>query len=126
VDSQPSVHHRCNAVVFTTGGHVCNVWLAPRVGQPAENLDVTGLFPNGALSTRITSVPGTSLKAMHDYRVFASNRQVPAPDNAAIAALYGQWWPGNLVFAKYDRFLPTTLVDIPAGELEFIYHFAGM
>ncbi|KDR81281.1 hypothetical protein GALMADRAFT_136300 [Galerina marginata CBS 339.88] len=94
-----AVRRQC--LIFSTGGSMDYIYFAPINNDP-HMLDVSRVFPNGAVSVRIACFPGTSLKLDSDWRIIVSKGLPNAPLNLALKSLFNKDWYGNLVITKYD------------------------
>jgi len=107
--------------VFSASGSVEFVWLAPEAKKPADRLVVHDLFPNGALSARLTAFPGTEVRLLNDWRVIVSNGSVASPVNHAIMRYFGKVWHGNVALVKYSRGARMKLNNVPCNEVEYAH-----
>jgi len=63
-----------------------------------------GLFPNGAYSVRVASLPGTRHKLQNNWRIVVGNQKYDAPLNRSIAPYYQDSdWFGNIVIMQYHQ-----------------------
>jgi hypothetical protein len=66
-------------VFSTTGWHV-DVSLRPEANCVClEQVDVSHIFPNGAVSIRVICIPGTSVRLRYDLRIIISSDVFVAP-----------------------------------------------
>lgn len=78
------------------------------------------VFPNGALSLRINTFPGTNHRLENHFRIFVSKYKEPAPANSCIKHKFGLLWAGNVVVAKYARRDSDILIHIDSLETDMI------
>ncbi|KAH6893774.1 hypothetical protein BKA70DRAFT_1118899 [Coprinopsis sp. MPI-PUGE-AT-0042] len=69
--------------------------------SPCEYLHLDDVFPYGALSLRVVSLPGTRIPLPHHYRIYFSNFSNAAPLNECLFSMFGIPWPGNVVIVRY-------------------------
>ncbi|PPQ72608.1 hypothetical protein CVT26_004082 [Gymnopilus dilepis] len=118
---------RC--VLFTTGGQVVNVWASSPPNMPRDMLDVSGYFPNGATSARVTNIPGTRTKLPRDWRIFVSNGGKKAPINRAIRKAYNVEWRGHVLMAQYSKRQNRELEEmknIPDSQQDYAAFLLGL
>ena len=123
---QLSSHRRYIGAIFTTGGQLLSVCLKVSHGAQDDDPDVHTFFPNGATSNRLTSMPSTRLRLLHDWRVIFTCSMAPTPDNFAIQALYGRRWYGNIIVLKYSRENHNSIISVTSADLEFVIALVGM
>ena len=118
-----SHEERTLCAVFSIRGTIEYMYLSP-IGATSDILDVASLFPNGALSVRVTSIPGTSFKLQNDYRIIVSKTTTHSPVNASLQKIFSVDWPGNLVVTKYS--INGTRFDVRYRDTEYITLLVGM
>lgn len=96
---------RIRCTIFPTGAiHPQQFYAQPvyqtALGNHAEDLDFSSLFPNGSYSFTLSSIPGTNQLLPHEFRVFVSATLAPSVLNISIEQTFGQIWMGNIVVVK--------------------------
>jgi len=119
-------HRRLDCAIFTTGGQLIQLSLKKLYGSPDDSPDVLPLFPNGAVSARVTCIPGTSFRLLNDWRIMVSSGLALAPINKAVSTLYGRRWAGNIVILKYRRDDRREIVNVAASDIDMITTIVGM
>ena len=119
--AQAGADRKCKSLVFSTGGDVEFVYVAPNVGDPPDRVVVSSLFPCGAISARLTCFPGTDVKLLNEWRVIVSNNVASSPFNKAVMKYCGREWTGNIALIKYSRSNRQKLNNVPCTEFEFAH-----
>ena len=94
--------------------------MAPDIESNPDQLDVSHVFPNGAMSVRIANFPGTICKLSHDWRIFVSSNSTHSPTNIALQRVFGVEWQGNLVVMKYGKGNRRKMNNVPPSDKEFV------
>jgi len=119
--NQRQLPRRCKCTIFSTGGYVGNIWLAPNIDSNLDQPNVSCVFPNGAMSARITNFPGTICKLSHDWRAIVSSNANWSPPNLALRNLFGIEWHGNVIMMKYGKGNRQKMNNVPPAEKEFVF-----
>ncbi|KAH9475411.1 hypothetical protein JR316_0001691 [Psilocybe cubensis] len=93
---------RVLCIVFATGGSIELMSIAPFNDRTSDVFDVGRLFPNGAISSRVTCIPGTAFRLGNHLRIIVSKNDRSGPVNKSVEKIYNIQWHGNIVVAQYD------------------------
>lgn len=122
----------CRAISYPTGASTPDpFWVSVLPGADrldgirVDNLDLYSLFPNGAVSSRICTMPGLGFPLPTNFRIFLSLTDDSAPFNGCVWTRFGRTWRGNILLTKYNTD-GDTIDNIDLYELPPIHVVVGM
>ncbi|KAJ7495921.1 hypothetical protein B0H11DRAFT_2226915 [Mycena galericulata] len=109
---------RCS--LFATGAKASEtLWAIAREGGTKQlDLDLSGVFPQGCYSVRVSRVPATNVPLPSAWRIYFDTGRYPAPVNEAVMKRFGTKWTGNILLVKHRR-KSNLLANVTAGEQDY-------
>jgi len=109
------------AFILATDGTHSQIALDVRSDTFPEDVRLSHIFPNGAVSYRLFNHPCTRARNVGDWRLFLSNDRAQSPRNLAVYTKFGREWFGNLILVKYSVTNPHNLESVQEGDRPLAY-----